>query len=96
MIMTRTCLFLLAGVLLTGTLSAGAVYGAESKPDAAVLTTAAVEERKICKRFTPTGSRIPKRICLPERQWAAMREGGQRAARDAIRDDSQVRYKPAG
>lgn len=32
-------------------------------------TDAVVQEKKICKQLDTTGSRLPRRACLTEREW---------------------------
>ncbi len=56
----------------------------------------AMEDPMVCKRFTPTGSRISKKFCYKRSEWDAMREGGQRAARDAAIERSQYGYRDIG
>ena len=53
--------------------------------------TQKVEEQdpKICKRFKPIGSHIPKKYCFRKSTWDAMREGGQQTMR-AITDSGSV------
>jgi len=84
---------LLPLVLLQGGMVTAAEKAEPAREPLAALA-AADDDPKVCKRLIPTGSRIVRRLCLPKSEWEAMREDGQKAARDAIRDDSQVRYGP--
>jgi len=82
-----------AVVIAAGLFTASVSLAAESNTEQQMVVIEK-EERKICKRFVPTGSRIARRYCLPKRQWDQMQTDGQRAAREAFRDESQVMYKP--
>lgn len=86
-------------VLLIGVaaVSAGAVQAETSaEADPAEVQRAATEDPMVCKRMVPTGSRIQRRYCLKQSEWDAMREGGQRAANDAIVEESQFGYRGIG
>jgi hypothetical protein len=60
---------------------------------AAVTPESAETDMVVCKRFTPTGSRIHKRICLPQREWLRLREKAQKDTRDVRRVNNYVRYQ---
>ena len=85
---------LLAICLIGGVaFSASAIADKRTSVDPADVQRAAVADPKVCKRITPTGSRIARRFCLKQSEWDAMREGGQRAARDAAIEESQFGYR---
>ena len=87
-----TCSLLLIGFLVCADLLA--MEPEEVRSETVASTGIANKDAKICKRIKPTGSRIVKRYCLPKSEWDDMRSGGQRAAREAIRDSAQVTYGP--
>ena len=76
--------------------SGSALAEKSSSVEPADVQQAAMEDPKVCKRMTPTGSRIARRFCLKRSEWEAMREGGQRAARDAAIEESQFGYRGIG
>lgn len=85
---------LLAAFLLTGIASVDTVWAESSAAaDPRDVQQAATEDPMVCKRFTPTGSRIVRRFCYKQSEWNAMREGGQRAARDSSLEHSQYGYR---
>ena len=51
-------------------------------PSPAEIQKAAEQNPKICKRFKPTGSNIPKTFCFRRSTWDAMREESQKGLRD--------------
>lgn len=60
---------------------------------AATEAPAVAEDRMICKRIAPTGSRIAKKTCMKASQW----EQAQRDAREAtdtIQRNSRQKYAP--
>ena len=81
--------FLIVGTAYAQTVSAETSTAA----DPSDVQKAATEDPMVCKRFTPTGSRIARRFCYRQSEWDAMREGGQRAARDAAIEQSQYGYR---
>ncbi len=88
---------LLACCLFGGAGFAGTVLAETSAAaDPAEVQRAALEDPMVCKRMTPTGSRIVRRYCLKQSKWDAMREGGQRAARDSAIEESQFGYRRIG
>ena len=88
---------MLAAALVVGIGCATTVVAETSTTvDPREVQQAAVEDPKVCKRITPTGSRIARRICFKQSEWDAMREGGQRAARDAATEESQYGYRGIG
>ena len=97
-----TLRYLLALALLTFTPLAFAGVSHSLELEEADLAAAVTPENAetdmvVCKRFTPTGSRIYKRICLPQREWLRLRERAQRDTRDARRVNDYVQYqKPDG
>ena len=88
--------------LLAICLTGSAVFSASSfahdsaSAHPADVQRAAMQDPKVCKRITPTGSRIARRYCFKQSEWDAMREGGQRAARDAAIEKSQYGYREIG
>lgn len=88
-------LVLVSSVLLAG---AAVAQPAESAAGGQSQAQAQVDEKKVCKRVIPTGSRIARRYCLTRSQWETMREEGQKAARDAFALESQYGYdaSPSG
>lgn len=76
--------------------SASAIADENALVDPADVQRAAMQDPKVCKRITPTGSRIARRYCFKQSEWDAMREGGQRAARDAAIERSQYGYREIG
>lgn len=85
----------IAGVCL---LLFSSLLHSEAEPLVQPADVQAAEEDNpmVCKRMTPTGSRIVRRYCLRESQWDAMRDSGQRAARDAITLENQYGYHGMG
>lgn len=89
--------------LLTMVLLAFAPVGLASVPELPELTEADLAsaitpenpetDMMVCKRFTPTGSRIYKRICLPQKEWLRLRDSAQRDTRNARRVSDYVRYQ---
>lgn len=90
-------LALCAGLLAAGGAVAEAAVAADT-PSRQAESRVQVDEAKVCKRVVPTGSRIARRYCLTKSQWDAMREEGQKAARDAFALESQYGYdaNPSG
>ena len=85
---------LLAASMITGIACADTVRAETSAAaDPRDVQQAATEDPMVCKRITPTGSRIARRFCFKRSEWDAMREGGQRAARDAAIEHSQYGYR---
>ncbi len=87
------------GILVCGLLAAAglaAQAGTGTPSDPAETRREVTEDPMVCKRMAPTGSRIQRRYCLKQSQWDAMREGGQRAANDAIVEESQFGYRGIG
>jgi len=78
------------------TFSTPAIAETSTSADPADIQRAAIEDPMVCKRMTPTGSRIVRRYCRKQSEWDAMREGGQRAARDAAIERSQYGYREIG
>ena len=89
---------------LRAALSIGCLVGAvanvyaepNAPPSPAEIQQRAMEDPKICKRVVPTGSRIARRYCFRKSEWEAMREGGQRAAREANGQAAQYGYRGVG
>ena len=88
----------LLAICLTGgaVFSASATAETSTSVDPADVQRAAIEDPMVCKRMMPTGSRIVRRYCRKQSEWDAMREGGQRAARDAAIEESQFGYRGIG
>ncbi|TNF88347.1 MAG: hypothetical protein EP301_05130 [Gammaproteobacteria bacterium] len=88
---------LLAVCLIGGALFSASAAAEKSTPvNPADVQRTAMEDPKVCKRITPTGSRIARRFCFRQSEWEAMRDGGQRAARDAAIEESQFGYRGIG
>lgn len=42
--------------------------------------TAKDDNRRVCKKYRPTGTRIAKKTCMTKRQWAELKRRAQEAA----------------
>jgi len=98
----RVAAVLFAAVVLASPAIATEQTAADRQDTSAVSkqdrTVAREDEAKVCKRVVPTGSRIARRYCLTRSEWDAMRDAGQKAARDAFALESQYGYdaSPSG
>lgn len=45
--------------------------------------------KRVCKKVRTTGSRIPQKVCMRQRQWDDLTEKSQRTARE-MRDASEI------
>ncbi|MBB6521346.1 hypothetical protein [Pseudoteredinibacter isoporae] len=43
------------------------------------------DDRRVCKKYRPTGTRIAKKTCMTKRQWAELKRRAQDAARTGQR-----------
>ncbi len=88
----------LMALLLASSMSGWAEPNSATQHRSIASQQAQAEDPKICKRVVPTGSRIARRYCLSKSEWDAMREDGQKAARDAFALESQYGYdgSPSG
>lgn len=43
------------------------------------------DNRRICKKYRPTGTRIAKKTCMTKRQWTELKRRAQEAARTSQR-----------
>lgn len=60
--------------------------------DAAAPTRkTAPAEKKICRRETPIGSRLSKRVCRTAAEWAAADEANQQAAGASLQSRNTAR-----
>lgn len=93
--MARTLVLILTGVCLS--LISVALH-AEADPivHPADVQSAEAENPMVCKRMTPTGSRIARRYCRRQSEWDSMKDDGQKAARDALILESQYGYRGVG
>ena len=66
--------------LLCCTMIATADSNAESADTIAIVKKPNPNQR-VCKRVKPTGSHISQRVCMKEKQWAAMQEEAQKLLR---------------
>lgn len=48
-------------------------------------------EKKICRRETPVGSRLSKRVCRTAAEWAALDEANQQAAGASLQGRNTAR-----
>lgn len=77
----------------TATTAPAPATAAAPEAVAATEAPAVAEDRMICKRIAPTGSRIAKKTCMKASQW----EQAQRDAREAtdtIQRNSRQKYAP--
>ncbi|GAA6153933.1 hypothetical protein [Pseudoteredinibacter isoporae] len=47
--------------------------------------TAKDDDRRVCKKYRPTGTRITKKTCMSKRQWDELKRRAQDAARTGQR-----------
>jgi hypothetical protein len=58
---------------------------AAAAPTAAADPAAPTEPKMVCKNIKPIGSRVARRTCATEEQWAASRDGSRADAQEGMR-----------
>lgn len=61
-----------------------------TKTKSASVSSEAPEDRKVCKRTVPTGSRFAVKTCMTSAQWQELREQGKNSTSEFQRRSSQV------
>ena len=67
-------------MLAIAALATSPVQAADEKAEAAEKA-----EKKICKKYRPTGTRISKKTCMTQRNWDELKRRAQEAARTSQR-----------
>jgi hypothetical protein len=76
---------IVSAVLVVSPVSASAQIAAPKNGGVSKATTAedasgkadAIEEKKICKQLRSSGSRLPNRVCLTQKQWKQVEQEAQ-------------------
>ncbi len=71
-------------MLAIAALATSPVQAADEKAEAAEKA-----EKKICKKYRPTGTRIAKKTCMTQRNWDELKRRAQEAARTSQRLSGQ-------
>jgi len=81
-------------IILSAALSAALCFShpiaaadAADKPVAEAKPIKKNPNKRVCRKVKPTGSHIPTRVCLKQRDWDKI----QRAAQETIRDSTSNR-----
>ncbi|UVI38779.1 hypothetical protein [Qipengyuania spongiae] len=70
--MTKAMLFIATASLGIVSLNSAPAVAQQDKPEAAEQTepTVVEQDKVICKRYAPTGSRVKKKFCARASEWA--------------------------
>lgn len=71
-------------MLAIAALATSPVQAADEKAEAAEKAN-----KKICKKYRPTGTRIAKKTCMTQRNWDELKRRAQEAARTSQRLSGQ-------